>query len=331
VNFANSTLEVLAIGFVTGLLSGAFGVGGGIFCTPVLRMVLELPAQVAVGTTLALIIPTSVVGSINYVRNQLVDPLLVKLLGVPAVFGTILGALCTNLIGGPLLMVLFAIVAGVAGCDLAFNLGKRLVQKNIKDDIAIAVSEMKASFDGEESSESSGKEMSKSASLPETAANRVPSAEGHSEAASATERRSDSAEAEASHSIHIKTAKERRSAVLLGLLAGFMAGFFGVGGGFILVPAMLYCFRISVKSAFGTSLLVIAIVSLPATITHALAGHVRFSLALTMVMGAMPGSWLGSHLALKLKDSYLRRGFGFIMLAVAITLAIREVQSIRAY
>lgn len=327
-NFANSTLEVLAIGFVTGLLSGAFGVGGGIFCTPVLRMVLELPAQVAVGTTLALIIPTSVVGSINYVRNQLVDPLLVKLLGVPAVFGTILGALCTNLIGGPLLMVLFAVVAGLAGCDLAFNLGKRLVQKNIKDDIAIAVGEMKASFDGEESSESTGeKEMSTSASRSETA-NKVPSAGGHSETASATEHGSDAA---ASHSIHLKTAKEKRTAVLLGLMAGFMAGFFGVGGGFVLVPAMLYFFRISVKSAFGTSLLVIAIVSVPATITHALAGHVSFSLALTMVMGAMPGSWLGSHLALKLKDSSLRRGFGVIMLAMAVTLAVKELQSIRAY
>ena len=261
------TLESLAIGFVTGVLSGAFGVGGGIFCTPVLRLLLNLPAHVAVGTTMALIIPTSIVGSVNYLKQQLVDSELVKLLAIPAVLATILGAMATSLMNGPLLMILFALMVALAGADLTFNIGKKVVLEKEKT--------------------------------------------------------------EPTHGGTQKLVVNKRTAIILGFVVGFMAGFFGVGGGFILVPCLLYFFNVSVKAAFGTSLLVIAIVSLPATITHAMAGHVNFPLALLMVGGAMPGSWLGSFLALKLKDSYLRRGFGIIMLFVAVILATRELHSIQ--
>lgn len=116
-----------------------------------------------------------------------------------------------------------------------------------------------------------------------------------------------------------------RTKILVGLMSGCLAGFFGVGGGFILVPCLLYFFKMPIKAAFGTSLVVIATVSVPGTITHFLLGHVNIPLMLTMMGGAVAGSFLGSTVALRIRDSWLRKGFGVIMLIVAFVLMAREL------
>lgn len=257
-----STVETLLIGLVTGILSGAFGVGGGIFCTPVIRLLLNVSPHVAVGTTMALIIPTAIVGAVNYIRQKQIDLRLAKLLAPSAVVGTVLGAIGTHYVKPVVLMILFAVFAGIAGLDLALGIGEALTRK--KRDGNIGEYEV---------------------------APVVPA--------------------------HV--------AIGIGFWAGFLAGFFGVGGGFILVPCLLYTFNISVKAAFGTSLLVIAAVSIPGTLTHATQGHMDFHLALSMVLGAVPGAWLGSLLSLRLKDSFLRRAFGVVMLVMAFMLALKEL------
>lgn len=73
-NFSiNFILEAIAIGLATGIFSGAFGIGGGIVCTPLLRLCLGVSPHMAIGTTMALIIPTSLSGALNYTRKGLVD------------------------------------------------------------------------------------------------------------------------------------------------------------------------------------------------------------------------------------------------------------------
>jgi uncharacterized protein len=261
-----STIETLLIGLMTGILSGAFGVGGGIFCTPVLRMILNVSPHVAVGTTMALIIPTSIVGALNYIKQKQIDLRLAKLLALPAVLGTVLGATATDLVQPRILMILFALFAGLAGLDLTFGIGDRLAKRKRDSQDEYEVAPV------------------------------VPAS----------------------------------VALTIGFFAGFMAGFFGVGGGFILVPLLLYTFPMSVKAAFGTSLLVIAAVSIPGTLTHATHGHMDFHLAFSMVAGAVPGAWLGSFLSLRLKDSFLRKAFGVVMLAMSIVLAVKEMHGFGA-
>jgi uncharacterized protein len=257
-----STCETFLIGLVTGILSGAFGVGGGIFCTPVIRLLLNVSPHVAVGTTMALIIPTAIVGAVNYIRQKQIDLRLAKLLAPSAVVGTVLGAIGTHYVKPVILMILFAVFAGVAGLDLALGIGEALTRKK---------------------------------------------------------REGNTGEYE------VAPVVPAHVAIGIGFWAGFLAGFFGVGGGFILVPCLLYTFNISVKAAFGTSLLVIAAVSIPGTLTHATQGHMDFHLALSMVAGAVPGAWLGSLLSLRLKDSFLRRAFGVVMLVMAFMLALKEL------
>lgn len=113
----------------------------------------------------------------------------------------------------------------------------------------------------------------------------------------------------------------------MGLTTGMMAGFFGVGGGFVLVPCFLYLFDMPIKSAFGTSLIVVACVAVPGMLTHYNLGHVDMPLALAMIVGSAPGSLIGSAVAIKLKDSWLRRAFGVVMLIVAAILIRKEIDA----
>ena len=113
-------IECLAIGLFTGIFSGTFGVGGGIICTPLLRLILQCEPHVAIGTTLALIVPTSMSGAYKYYKLRAVDTALFKMLALPAIAGTLLGAYLTRYVGGSQLMLSFAVLIAISGIDLFF-------------------------------------------------------------------------------------------------------------------------------------------------------------------------------------------------------------------
>lgn len=263
--------KAVVIGLLTGLMSGCFGVGGGILCTPLVRMFLDIDPHVAVGTTMALIIPTSVAGALNYIKRKQFDQVMAAKLAPTAVLGTVAGAAATQWVEGQVLMLLFALLVCIAGIDLSFSIGENLKKQR----------------ENESREKAGGDSLAEPSSEPFPAKGIGP--------------------------------------YIVGLAAGLFAGFFGVGGGFLMVPCLLYFYRFSVKAAFGTSLIVIAAVSIPGTLSHFALMHVNLTLALLMIAGSIPGSLLGSALALKLKDSFLRRGFGVIMLIMSVVLAMREL------
>src|SRR5207244_8053058 len=80
----DAVLGILA-GFVSGVMSGAFGVGGAILTTPAVRVLLDAPPLVAVGTPLPAIFPTTVAGARAYRRAGLVDGRAVRWLAPPGV------------------------------------------------------------------------------------------------------------------------------------------------------------------------------------------------------------------------------------------------------
>lgn len=236
-------------------------------CTPLLRLFLGLSAHVAVGTTIAIIIPTSCTGAVNYFRKGLVDFKLALAIGIPAMLGVCFGAYATNLISGNALMISFACLVTFVGVDLTFGILEKFTNK------------AKSEPDSE----------SEPDSKPDS-----------------------------------KPKPSRLKLALLGITTGLMAGFFGIGGGFILIPALVYLANMTLKEAFGTSLCVVSIVSIPGTITHALLGHVDYWLMIVMMFTTVPASFLGSAIALRTKDSVLKKAFGIIMLIVAITMFFKE-------
>uniref|UniRef100_UPI002FE2C380 sulfite exporter TauE/SafE family protein n=1 Tax=Rhabdothermincola sp. TaxID=2820405 RepID=UPI002FE2C380 len=104
---------------------------------------------------------------------------------------------------------------------------------------------------------------------------------------------------------------------LVGSGAGFLAGLLGVGGGIVLMPAFTVVLRIPIKEAVASSLVAVAIFSVPALVTHVALGHVNWWYALLLMAGGAPGAQIGSHLTLGASDRTVRLVFGAFMVVVA--------------
>jgi len=109
---------------------------------------------------------------------------------------------------------------------------------------------------------------------------------------------------------------------LIGLVSGLASGLFGVGGGIVIVPAMVMLLKVDIKTAIGTSLAVIIPTALAGTFKHHDLGHVnwRFAMALipTAVLGAIVGSWLTKLL----QGAELKRAFGAFVVLVGLRLLL---------
>lgn len=110
----------------------------------------------------------------------------------------------------------------------------------------------------------------------------------------------------------------------VGAGAGFLSGLLGIGGGFILIPGMVYFLGVEVKKAFGTSLAVIPFLVLPASFIHYFLGHISLELAFWLTLGTVPGAMLGARVAVKAPSQVLRYLFGTFLLLFSFYFAYSE-------
>lgn len=110
-----------------------------------------------------------------------------------------------------------------------------------------------------------------------------------------------------------------------GLLVGLITGLVGVGGGFLLVPALNYLAGLPMHAAIGTSLFIIVIQAIAALAGHA--SHFEIDLQLTgLVTGcAIVGSFIGSQLSGKISSTHLKRGFGVFVFLLGSFLLYKEI------
>jgi uncharacterized membrane protein YfcA len=107
--------------------------------------------------------------------------------------------------------------------------------------------------------------------------------------------------------------------VILGLVTGAMAGMLGIGGGIIVIPALVLLLGLSQQSAQGTSLaMMLPPVGIFAVMNYYKAGHVDIKVALILATFFIIGSIFGSKLAVKLPQDVLKKIFGVFLLLVAI-------------
>lgn len=111
----------------------------------------------------------------------------------------------------------------------------------------------------------------------------------------------------------------------VGLVTGIVSGLLGVGGGIVMVPAFTSLFGMPLKRALGTSLLCIAALVVPGTITHALLGHVDWAIFLVVTIGVIPGARLGARLALGAREHVLRLVVGSFLLCIAAAYGVSEL------
>jgi uncharacterized membrane protein YfcA len=111
--------------------------------------------------------------------------------------------------------------------------------------------------------------------------------------------------------------------LLLGFFTGILTVLLGVGGGFILIPAMLYLLGMGTSVVVGTSLFQILFVTAAATMVHATTTKaVDIVLAVLLLLGSVTGAQLGARLAQKAKPEYLRLALALIVIAVALRMLL---------
>ena len=106
--------------------------------------------------------------------------------------------------------------------------------------------------------------------------------------------------------------------IVTGLLAGFVGGTLGVGGGIIMIPALVFIIGMGQHNAQGTSLAtMLAPIGILAVINYYKAGHVNLKYALILMLTFVIGSWFGSKWAVSLPERTLKQIFGILMMIVA--------------
>lgn len=113
--------------------------------------------------------------------------------------------------------------------------------------------------------------------------------------------------------------------IVLGLLAGALSGLTGIGGGVIIVPALIYIFKYSVHLAQGTTLaLLVPPIGILAAWTYYQKGYVDVTTAVIIAISFAVGSLFGSKLAIVIPEATLRRIFAIVLGVVAIEMFLQK-------
>lgn len=109
---------------------------------------------------------------------------------------------------------------------------------------------------------------------------------------------------------------------VLGLLAGFLSGLFGVGGGILIVPVLVLAAAMDQRLAHGTSLAAVLPIAVSGVIAFALEDHVDWPVAAALVAGAMVGAVIGTHWLHKLATHVLAYAFAAVLVGSAARLVL---------
>lgn len=122
--------------------------------------------------------------------------------------------------------------------------------------------------------------------------------------------------------------RERHPLFLIvgGAVSGFLNGLFGVGGGFLIVPTLVFAASLPIRKAMATSLLVIGSVSAFSVLTHLYGGQeLSISIIVFFLGGGIVGMTVGTAMAKKFESSSLHKGFAVMMIVVGVFILGREI------
>lgn len=107
--------------------------------------------------------------------------------------------------------------------------------------------------------------------------------------------------------------------ILIGIAAGMLSGMVGIGGGLIIVPALIYFLGMSQHTAQGTSLgLILLPVGILAVMAYYKQGHVDVKIVGLLAIGFLVGSYFGSKISLSLPQETVKKFFAFVMILIAV-------------
>lgn len=103
-----------------------------------------------------------------------------------------------------------------------------------------------------------------------------------------------------------------------GFVVGLVSGYFGIGGGFLIVPALMFSSGLCIARAIGTSLISVGTFGVAGGLEYAFYGDTLFLIAVLYVLGGIGGGYLGTSLAVKAPKNTLQKAYGIIIVLVGI-------------
>lgn len=271
---------LLMLGGVAGIFSGLFGVGGGFILTPML-IFLDVPPAVAVATSTNMIIASSFSGFLSHMKHRRVDTQIGNLLVGGGMIGVLAG------------IMIFAQLKKAGQIDLMISLMYILLLGGISVVMARECWHM----------------------LQARRAGRSTGAIGHVRLPRWVEHlpwQRDFSRSQIRHSLLVPMG--------LGVASGLIVALLGIGGGFIMIPAMIYILRMPATVTVGTSLYQLIFITAAATMLHAVTTHtVDIVLAALLLIGSAIGAQWGVRWSHRL-PAYLLRG---MMAALLFGLVVR--------
>ncbi len=250
-------LVLMGVGLVGGILSGLFAIGGGIIMVPLLMALANFDQRRAAATSLAAIVPASIVGSTTYLLAGEIDLLAGFFIALGGIVGALLGSALLKKI--PIVWLRWMFIVFILLVAARMVLVSPVRGESLEFSVLVAL--------------------------------------GY---------------------------------VVLGLVMGILSGLFGIGGGIIVVPALIGIFAISDLIAKGTSLLVMIPTSAIGTGANWRAGTVDVRAGLIVGVAATTASIPGAALALALPARLSGILFGLLLLVVAAQLTVRALRTSRS-
>ena len=274
------------VGFVTGVFGVLVGAGGGFILVPILRIFFDKEPTIVAGTVLALVAANSISGAFAYRYMRVVDKRSAYLFAAAAIPGSVIAP-----------FVLKKALEGLPGVfDAMFGL---LL-------VILAVRIATQQFDsGRQSRLGRARSRRRSFINPQT-----------------LHRRRITAESGETYRYRLN----ERWAVLINFVLGFISSFFGVGGGFLRTPILVYAFGFPVQVAVATSIFALSFYTTAGAATHAFIGNIEwFPTFVFAGIGLVTGGQIGARLSGKVQGPWIMRLLMFVILAMGVQLVIQGI------
>ena len=304
-----TTAATLVLGFASGVLAGMFGIGGAVITTPSIRVLGATPIQ-AVGSTVPAILPGSISGAYRYWREGLVDWRVGLICGGTGALFAAAGAKLDDLVNAHYLMILTAGLLALSGVSI------------------IRTADVADTGIGAERLPAAGPEGDLAEAIPVAT---HPDLAPTPEPVTPDDRSSTSGVTGSAISEGPGVSGVASVGVLavVGGAAGLLAGLLGVGGGIVMLPAFTGVLRMPIKLAIGSSLVAVAMFSVPALITHTALGHIAWRFALPLMIGVVPGAQVGARISVGSSDKTMRNLFGSFILVLSVIYGTTEILALR--
>lgn len=272
-------LVYLGLGAAIGFLSGMFGIGGGFLLTPLL-IFLGIPPAVAVGTGTAHVVASSVSGAIAQYRRNNVDVKMGMVMLAGGLVGTVIGVEAVRALRRA---GQFDLVVSLAYVTFLGAIGTLMLVESLNT---------------WRRKQATGRPVANRKSGQHSFADGLP------------------------FKMRFQRSKLYISAIppaIIGMFVGFMAAIMGIGGGFVVIPAMIYLLRMPTSIVVGTSLFQIVFVAALATVLHAVQNKsVDIVLAALLICGGVIGAQFGSMSSGRLRGEHLRLLLAVLVVVVAL-------------